>query len=195
MRSTRLSICAALLVAWPIAAQEPAPAPAPAPTVPPAPATTPGGAPIEEIIVTAERREQNLQDVAQTVSAFRAEDLEAANIQDAYDLQLKVPGLVATGGLPAITLRGLGQDTDVLGPGIDPGFQLHVNDIYVAQLAIALLAFNDLEDISVLPGPQGTGFGRNSTGGSMNIRTHRPVVDEWEFGDFDYSSYENIRLA
>lgn len=167
----------------------PAPAPAPAPG-----AEEPRG--IEEIIVTAERREQNLQDVAQTITAFRAEDLEKANIQDAYDLQLKVPGLVATGGLPAITLRGLGQDSDVLGPGIDPGFQLHINDIYVAQLAVALLAFNDLEDVSVLPGPQGTGFGRNSTGGSMNLQTKRAVLDEWELsGDFDYSSYDNIRLG
>ena len=151
---------------------------------------------IEEIIVTAERREQNIQDVPQTITAFTAQDLEEGNIQDAYDLQLKVPGLVATGGLPAITLRGLGQDSDVLGPGIDPGFQLHINDIYVAQLAVALLAFNDLEDVQVLPGPQGTGFGRNSTGGSMNLRTRRPNLEEWEFGgDFDYSSYDNIRLG
>jgi len=71
---------------------------------------------IEEIIVTAERREQNLQDVAQTISAFSLDALTEGNIQDAYDLQLKVPGLVATGGLPAITLRGLGQDTTCWGP-------------------------------------------------------------------------------
>jgi iron complex outermembrane receptor protein len=151
---------------------------------------------IEEIIVTAERREQNLQDVAQTITAFRAEDLEKANIQDAYDLQLKVPGLVATGGLPAITLRGLGQDSDVLGPGIDPGFQLHINDIYVAQLAIALLGFVDLESAEVLAGPQGTGFGRNSTGGSMNLRTKRPLLEEYELGaDFDFAQWSNYRIG
>ena len=191
MRPTRSSLgfaCAVLALTPAAFAQQPSSTPAPA-----AAEESRG---IEEIIVTAERREQNLQDVAQTITAFRAEDLEKANIQDAYDLQLKVPGLVATGGLPAITLRGLGQDSDVLGPGIDPGFQLHVNDIYVAQLAVALLAFNDLEDVAVLPGPQGTGFGRNSTGGSMNLRTKRPVLDEWELsGDFDYSSYENIRVG
>jgi iron complex outermembrane receptor protein len=181
----------AALVTTPLHGQE-APAQEPQPAVEPAPQLRG----IEEIIVTAERREQNLQDVAQTITSFTPQDLETANIQDAYDLQLKVPGLVATGGLPAITLRGLGQDSDVLGPGIDPGFQLHINDIYVAQLAVALLAFNDLEEVSVLPGPQGTGFGRNSTGGSMNIRTKRPVLGEWELsGDFDYSSFDNIRLG
>jgi len=199
MRPILLSICAALLLPVSVSAQAPAPDPAsaPAPAPAPAPEATPapsGPRGVEEIIVTAERREQNLQDVAQTITAFRAEDLQAANIQDAYDLQLKVPALVATGGLPAITLRGLGQDTDVLGPGIDPGFQLHINDIYVAQLAVALLAFNDLERVEVLPGPQGTLFGRNSTGGSMNLHTKRPLLEEWEVsGDFDWGRYDNFR--
>lgn len=190
------SMMAAVLFASMLSAQEAAPPAAPPEQAAPAAQPAPEQKGIEEIIVTAERREQSIQDVAQTITAFSAQDLENANIQDAYDLQLKVPGLVATGGLPAITLRGLGQDSDVLGPGIDPGFQLHINDIYVAQLAVALLAFNDLEDISVLPGPQGTGFGRNSTGGSMNMRTRRPNLEEWEFsGDFDYSSWENIRIG
>jgi len=198
MRPARLLALAPLLFAGSIAAQEapPAPAPAPQPTAPaaePVPAEARG---IEEIIITSERREQNIQDVAQTVSAFTPSDLEEANIQDAYDLQLKVPGLVATGGLPAITLRGLGQDSDVLGPGIDPGFQLHINDIYVAQLAVALLGFVDLESVEVLPGPQGTGFGRNSTGGSMNLRTKRPMLEEWELGgDVDFSTWNNWRIG
>ena len=124
---------------------------------------------IDEIVVTAERRSTSIQDVAATINAFSLEDLTKQNIQDIYDLQLEVPSLVATGGLPAITLRGIGQDTEVLGPGIDPGFQLHINDIYVSQVALALLDFHDLERIEVLPGPQGTTSGRNSTGGSINF--------------------------
>jgi iron complex outermembrane receptor protein len=186
----RLLLLSASLAATAAAGQEAAP------NAPPAPAPDAGPKGIEEIIVTAERREQNLQDVAQTITAFRAEDLEKGNIQDAYDLQLKVPGLVATGGLPAITLRGLGQDSDVLGPGIDPGFQLHINDIYVAQLAVALLGFVDLESAEVLPGPQGTGFGRNSTGGSMNLRTKRPLLEEWQLSaDFDLAQWSNYRVG
>jgi len=198
MRPARLVVLVPLLFAGSIAAQEapPAPAPAPQPATPaaePESAASRGG--IEEIIITSERREQNIQDVAQTVSAFTPTDLENANIQDAYDLQLKVPGLVATGGLPAITLRGLGQDSDVLGPGIDPGFQLHINDIYVAQLAVALTGFVDLESVEVLPGPQGTGFGRNSTGGSMNLHTKRPDLEQWELGGgVDFSQWNNWRI-
>ena len=192
MRPTRALVFVALAAAGSISAQEAAPPPTPAPA-PAEDEATPRG--VEEIIVTAERREQNLQDVAQTITAFTPEQLETANIQDAYDLQLKVPGLVATGGLPAITLRGLGQDSDVLGPGIDPGFQLHINDIYVSQLAVALLGFVDLGGIEVLPGPQGTGFGRNSTGGSMNITTKRPQLEEWELsGNADFSRWRNIKL-
>jgi iron complex outermembrane receptor protein len=198
MHSIPVLVLAALLFAGSLSAQEAPPAPAPAPQ-PAAPAAAPEPAAykgIEEIIITSERREQNIQDVAQSITAFTPTDLENANIQDAYDLQLKVPGLVATGGLPAITLRGLGQDSDVLGPGIDPGFQLHINDIYVAQLAIALLGFVDLESVEVLPGPQGTGFGRNSTGGSMNLRTKRPMLEEWELGgDVDFAQWNNWRIG
>lgn len=200
MRLIRLMFLAAAALLPTLASTQEAPPPAQPTAQPPAqqPAAPapPSMRSIEEIIITAERREQNLQDVAQSISAFTPADLESANIQDAYDLQLKVPGLVATGGLPAITLRGLGQDADVLGPGIDPGFQLHINDIYVAQLAVALLGFVDLGTIEVLPGPQGTGFGRNSTGGSMNMQTQRPDLEEWEFsGDFDYSRWNNARLT
>jgi iron complex outermembrane receptor protein len=186
--STACALLGTTLLTLPAVAQDAAP-----PAAAPVPAEARA---IEEIIVTAERRDQNIQDVAQTITAFTPEDLEQANIQDAYDLQLKVPGLVATGGLPAITLRGLGQDSDVLGPGIDPGFQLHINDIYVAQLAIALLGFNDLDSVEVLPGPQGTGFGRNSTGGSMNLRTKRPLLEEWEFGaDLEFAQWSNWRVG
>lgn len=195
LRARRSFLAAVLFGLIPSAGfgQEQAPAPAPAPAEPSGKQLSDTG--IEVIVVTSERREQDLQDVAQTVSAFSLEDLQEGNIQDAYDLQLKVPALVATGGLPAITLRGLGQDSDVLGPGIDPGFQLHINDIYVAQLAVALLAFNDLERVEVLPGPQGTLYGRNSTGGSMNLHTRKPQFDEYEFsGDFDWGRYDNLRM-
>ncbi len=149
---------------------------------------------IDEIVVTAERRSTSIQDVAATVNAFSLEDLTKQNIQDIYDLQLEVPSLVATGGLPAITLRGIGQDTEVLGPGIDPGFQLHINDIYISQVAVALLDFHDLERIEVLPGPQGTTSGRNSTGGSINFHHARPDLENHIVsGDFEFGSYSKIR--
>ncbi len=151
---------------------------------------------IDEIVVTAERRSQSLQDVAATINAFSLDDLTKQNIQDIYDLQNEVPSLVATGGLPAITLRGIGQDTEVLGPGIDPGFQLHINDIYVSQIAVALLDFHDLERVEVLPGPQGTSSGRNSTGGSINFHHARPDLENHIVkGEFELGSYDKVRAG
>lgn len=165
------------------------PAAADAPAAPSPREATPKG--IEVIIVTAERREQAVQDIGVSISAFSAEDLENQNIQDIYDLQLKVPGLVATGGLPQITLRGVGND--IVGPGVDPGFALHTNGIYATQLATALLDFYDVERVEVLPGPQGTLGGRNTTGGGIYIHTKRPV-EGWEAkGDLEIGSFGKAR--
>ena len=151
---------------------------------------------IEEIVVTAERRSQSLQDVAQVINAFSLEDLTKQNIQDMYDLQNEVPSLVTTGGLPAITLRGIGQDSEVLGPGIDPGFQLHINDIYVTQITTALLDFFDLERVEVLPGPQGTLYGRNSTGGSINFHHARPDLENHLVkGEVEVANDDKVRVS
>ncbi len=199
MFSTRVLLHAAALAgaasfALPALAQEaPAPAaPTPAEAAPPAaepvPASQRG---IEEIIVTAERREQAAQDLGVSISAFSAEDLENQNIQDIHDLQLKVPALVATGGLPQITLRGVGND--IVGPGVDPGFALHTNGIYATQLATALLDFYDVERIEVLPGPQGTLGGRNTTGGGIYIHTKRPTEYYEAKGEFETASYGKAR--
>ena len=175
----------ATLAAW---GQETAPPPPEPEKAAPAPASS---ARIEEIIVTAERREQAVQDLGVSISAFSAEDLEGQNIQDIHDLQLRVPALVATGGLPQITLRGIGND--IVGPGVDPGFALHTNGIYATQLATALLDFYDLERVEVLPGPQGTLGGRNTTGGGIYIHTKRPV-EGWEAkGDIEAGSYGKVR--
>ena len=169
--------------------QEAAPPAPPAPEkAEPAPASS---ARIEEIIVTAERREQAVQDLGVSISAFSAEDLEGQNIQDIHDLSLKVPALVTTGGLPQITLRGIGND--IVGPGVDPGFALHTNGIYATQLATALLDFYDLERVEVVPGPQGTLGGRNTTGGGIYIHTKRPTED-WEAkGDLEGGSFGKVR--
>ncbi len=194
MLRARLSGCCGLLLgmfwmaalaAW---GQEAAPPPPEPEKAAPAPASS---ARIEEIIVTAERREQAVQDLGVSISAFSAEDLEGQNIQDIHDLQLRVPALVATGGLPQITLRGIGND--IVGPGVDPGFALHTNGIYATQLATALLDFYDLERVEVLPGPQGTLGGRNTTGGGIYIHTKRPVEGYEAKADIETASYGKVR--
>ncbi len=144
-------------------------------------------------MVTAERREQSVQDLGQTVTALTAEDLDRSNIEDIHDLQYQVPSLQVTGGLPRPTIRGIGQD--IVAPSTDPGFILHINGTYVSQLAIALLGFHDMERAEVLPGPTGIEYGRATTGGSMNFIWNKARTDERTFtGDLLFGSYDNARL-
>lgn len=148
---------------------------------------------LEEIVVTAERREQSVQDIAQAITALSAEDLDRSNIEDIHDLQYQVPSLQVTGGLPQPTLRGIGQD--ITAPSTDPGFILHVNGTYVTQLAVALLGFHDMERVEVLPGPTAIDYGRATTGGSMNFIWNRARMDETSLtGDFQAGTLDAARI-
>lgn len=148
---------------------------------------------LEEIVVTAERREQSVQDIAQAITALSAEDLDRSNIEDIHDLQYQVPSLQVTGGLPQPTLRGIGQD--ITAPSTDPGFILHVNGTYVTQLAVALLGFHDMERVEVLPGPTAIDYGRSTTGGSMNFIWNRARMHETSLsGDFQAGTLDAARI-
>lgn len=147
---------------------------------------------IEEIVVTAERREQRIQDLGQAITALGAEDLDRLNIEDIHDLQYQVPSLQVTGGLPRPTLRGIGQD--IVAPSADPGFILHINGAYVYQIATALQGFTDMERVEVLPGPTGIEYGRATTGGSVNYIWKKARLDEREFsGDLQAGSFDSAR--
>jgi iron complex outermembrane receptor protein len=143
---------------------------------------------IEEITVTAERREESAQDIGAAIEAFSAEDLERRGISDIYDLASSVPSLQVTGGLPQPTLRGV--SSDVVSPGVDAPFAAHINGQYVPQLAVALLPFLDIERVEILYGPQGTLFGHATTGGTMNFITAMPGADFKAEVVADYSTSE-----
>lgn len=125
---------------------------------------------LEEIVVTAEKREANLQDTAIAVTALDAGMLERSNIEDSLDLQFAVPNLMV-GQNSNITLRGVGQS--VLGGGADPAVSSSFNSMPVAPTGENY----DLERIEVLRGPQGTLFGRNTTGGVINTISAKPTED------------------
>ncbi|MBB6091289.1 iron complex outermembrane receptor protein [Povalibacter uvarum] len=130
---------------------------------------------IEEILVTAQRRTQSLQDVPiamQVVDSKLIDDVAAENLGD---LNGFVPGLVISDGSPTqprYEIRGIA--TDDFGIGTDPAVGVYVDGIYAARSGASLLAFNDIERIEVLKGPQGTLFGRNSAAGAISIVTRQP---------------------
>lgn len=136
---------------------------------------TSGG--IEEIVVTAQRREQKLQDVPISISAVTAESLGNMGIDATDDLASVSPGLVLTRQQGAVTpyLRGIGAAT-VTG-GQESPVSLYVDGFYVPQLTAVNFSFNNIARVEVLKGPQGTLFGRNATGGLIQIITRDPSAD------------------
>ena len=135
---------------------------------------------LEEIVVTAQKREQNLQETALAISAIGADALAARGISSGYDLQFSVPGLTigeSNVGPAQITLRGVGMENIFLGG--DPGVPVHIDGHYIQDTSYILQDFMDIERVEVLRGPQGTLYGRNAIGGSINVITKRPG-DEFE---------------
>ncbi|PHR92803.1 MAG: TonB-dependent receptor [Robiginitomaculum sp.] len=131
---------------------------------------------IDEIIVTAQKRDQNVQDVPislQVITADFIDDLAADNIADISQF---IPGLDVSAGSPTqprYKIRGV--STSDFGVGTDSAVGVYVDGVYSARSGSAVLAFGDIERIEVLKGPQGTLFGRNSAAGAVSIITNKPV--------------------
>ncbi|MFV3126283.1 TonB-dependent receptor [Niveispirillum sp. KHB5.9] len=133
-----------------------------------------------EIVVTARRRAENLQDVPVSISAFTAEQLELVGTPDITALTKTTPNLtmqVARGSNSTLIafIRGVGQQDPLW--GFEPGVGLYVDDVYVARPQGAVLDIFDIERIEVLRGPQGTLYGRNTIGGAVKYVTKR-IDDE-----------------
>lgn len=154
---------------------------------------------LEEIIVTAQKREQSLQDVPISISAVSAESLEQNSIQNIYNLQAVVPGLTLQAVDPpgqgtAIALRGLGNS--VFNMGFEPAVATFVDGIYRSRSGLlATSDFLDLERIEVLKGPQGTLFGKNTSAGLMHMVSRKPTLGEFEGNvEVGYEDYGRYRL-
>ncbi len=161
-------------------------------TTPPATqAASDDDAPPPGIVVTADRREQKLQDYAGTAAAFSGDDLQARGIQDITDLNDVLPGLTVAnnGGNVEVWIRGVGSSNNTeLG---DPAAATHWDGVYLPRPAGLGSAFFDIERVEVNVGPQGTLRGRNATAGSVNIITWKPGLGVWdaeleaEYGNYD----------
>jgi len=138
---------------------------------------------VDEVVVTARRREETLLDVPVAVTAYSEERLDNSGARDLTDLTRSTPSLtaqVARGSNSTLItfIRGIGQQDPLW--GFEPGVGLYVDDVYVARPQAAVLDIFDIERIEVLRGPQGTLYGRNTIGGAVKYVTDT-IGDEPEF--------------
>lgn len=138
---------------------------------------------IDEVTVTATKRETSLQDTPMAISAFKGEALEARGIDELLTFQSYVPGLHVGQEQDGfkIALRGIGlQGTSSI---TDPGVAFYIDNLYIPRPAGGSAIFYDIDRIEVLRGPQGTLYGRNATGGVINVISNEPSYDnEMQFG-------------
>ena len=148
---------------------------------------------IEEVIVTAEKRSESLQDVSKAVTALSSDEIERKNIVDFVGLSAIAPGVTVAkneGYKTIISIRGVGDETNQNAIAA-PSVALHMDGIFIASKFSLRTDFIDLDRIEVLRGPQGTLFGQNSTGGTVNVINTAPTFEDMSgkvdltLGDYD----------
>ena len=161
-----------------------------------APQAAEAGPGIQEIIVTAQRQSQRLQQVPIAISAFTKENLDKQQIRNPLDLQLSLPNITFTKTnftSSSFTIRGIGDLCT--GVTCDSATAIHINDAPLFASRLFEGEFYDLQQVEVLRGPQGTLFGRNATSGVVNFRTAKPNLNGVAAsGDAEYANYNSVRL-
>ena len=162
---------------------------------------------IEEILVTARKREENLQEVPVSITAFSSQAMEAANMIDLRDIGKYTPGMsftsygMGSSEAGAIFLRGIGQSDHMV--TTDPGVGLYIDGVYVGRNQGAAIDLLDLDRVEVLRGPQGTLFGKNTIGGAVNVVSAKPSMEngariEVTVGDegrLNLAAFADIKLS
>ncbi|MFT4920688.1 MAG: iron complex outermembrane receptor protein [Zhongshania aliphaticivorans] len=145
---------------------------------------------LEELIVTAQRREQSIQDVPISISVFSGDKLAEMKVDRFEDLVLQEPSLTLKAGMSPNALQfGMrGFSSLILGQGIQPAVSLVVDGVPLAMDSEFVMEFADIERIEILKGPQGTLFGGNAVGGLINLVRKRPEEEHTARAEFDVSS-------
>lgn len=134
---------------------------------------------LQEVLVVADKRTVNLQKAPLAITALNADVLDNANIRSSADLNGFVPGLTVArseGVSRVVSIRGIGNEANQ-NDSAQPGVAYHIDGVYIASPFALNADFLDVERIDVLRGPQGTVFGQNSTGGTINVISRQPTLD------------------
>ena len=147
---------------------------------------------LREIVVTAQRRNENIQDVPISITAVSGEALRTSGVVSTQDISLITPGLQfqQAVGNSSPFIRGVGSQA--VGPGNEASVATYIDGVYLASGAGGLFSLNGIERIEVLKGPQGTLFGRNATGGLVHIITRDPTFEPGFEGSVGYGNYDTF---
>lgn len=152
---------------------------------------------LEEVVVTAQKRSENLQDVPMSISALDAEALEAGRVGKIGDLALRIPNLsysTFSSGRSELTVRGIGN-SGATRSALENSVILFVDEVYIARSTSYFFELFDLEQASVLRGPQGVLFGKNVVGGAVSLTTRAPSLEATEAKMLaGYGSFSAIEL-
>ena len=160
-------------------------------------AVSPAVAQIEEIIVTANKREQTLQEVPIALSVISAEEITNANITNIFELQYEIPGFEARQyqnlGDAAYFIRGFGNGSN--NPGVEPTVVVYIDGVPRVRMMSQISDLPNIERVEILKGPQNTIFGKNSSSGVINIVTKKPSDEtegkvSLEMGDYEARKFQ-----
>lgn len=148
----------------------------------------------DEIVVTAQKRAQSVQDIGINITAFGEDELRRSQATDVGSLASQLTGVVATTSvnLPAFTVRGIGLNE--FASNFDSPVAIHVDEVYKSKPFMATVPFFDIQRVEALKGPQGTLFGRNTTGGSVNYYTVEPQFETSGGMNFNIDNYSRARV-
>src|SRR5262245_5682803 len=162
---------------------------------------------IEQLTVTARKREERLQDTPLSVSAFAGPDLADLDVRRIDEIADQVPNLAFDASsensqAARVYMRGVGNGDSIASD--DPGVGIYLDGVYLARAQSSLLTISDVDRVEVLRGPQGTLFGKNTIGGTVNVITKKPTLDDFggsaevrygNYNRFDSRVALNVPLA
>ncbi|KRB82383.1 TonB-dependent receptor [Sphingomonas sp. Root710] len=151
-----------------------------------------GAAGVGDIVVTAQKRSESLQKVPLAITAVTAADLDRSGIRDLQGIVSSVPNLNlgAQLGMAKIALRGIGLEN--ISSGAEGSIAFHMNGVFLSRTITALASFYDVQQVEVLRGPQGTLYGRNATGGAVNITTRTPTEELTGYFNLTGGNYSRL---